>query len=84
MLKTSSSFNTQKKTEKSYALIKDVLVEDIMSHNPTVTSKNTTISEVANVMMETGFNGLPVVEEGKLVGIVTQTDILRLIEKLES
>jgi CBS domain-containing protein len=34
--------------------------------------------------METGFNGLPVVENDKVIGIITQTDILRLIEKLES
>ena len=34
--------------------------------------------------LETGYNGLPVVEGGKVVGIITQTDILRLIEKLES
>ena len=42
------------------------------------------ITEVSKIMMETGYNGLPVVEEGKVVGIITQTDILRLIEKLES
>jgi CBS domain-containing protein len=64
--------------------IKEVLVESIMSTNPTVISKDATISEVANIMMETGYNGLPVVEDGKVVGIITQTDILRLIEKLES
>ena len=64
--------------------IKDVLVEDIMSFNPTFTSKEATISEVAKIMMDTGFNGLPVVDEGKVVGIITQTDILRLIQKLES
>jgi CBS domain-containing protein len=55
-----------------------------MSSNPTFTSKDATISEVAKIMMETGFNGLPVVEDEKIVGIITQTDILRLIEKLES
>ena len=64
--------------------IKEVLVEDIMSSNPTVTSKDATIAEVAKVMMETGYNGLPVVEGNVVVGIITQTDILRLIEKLES
>ena len=64
--------------------IKEVLVEYIMSINPTVTSKDATISEVAKIMIETGYNGLPVVEDGKVVGIITQTDILRLIEKLES
>ena len=76
----------RKKVPEKYqkSQIKEVLVEDIMSSNPTVTSKDATIAEVAKVMIETGYNGLPVVEDGKVVGIVTQTDILRLIEKLES
>ncbi len=64
--------------------IKELLVEDIMSSNPSYVSKDRTISEVSKIMMETGFNGLPVVEDGKVVGIITQTDVLRLIEKLES
>ena len=64
--------------------IKDLLVEDIMSKNPTFVSKDLSITEVSNIIMETGFNGLPVVEDGEVIGIITQTDILRLIEKLES
>ena len=76
----------RKKVPEKYqkSQIKEVLVEDIMSSNPTVTSKDATIAEVAKVMMETGYNGLPVVEGNIVVGIITQTDILRLIEKLES
>ena len=66
------------------AQIKDLLVEDIMSSNPVSVSKDMSITEVSNIIMETGFNGLPVVEDDKVVGIITQTDILRLIEKLES
>ena len=49
-----------------------------------MTTRDATISEVAKIMIETGYNGLPVVEGNDLVGIITQTDILRLIEKLES
>ena len=64
--------------------IKDLLVEDIMSSNPVSVSKDMSITEVSNIIMETGFNGLPVLEDNKVVGIITQTDILRLIEKLES
>ena len=64
--------------------IKDLLVADIMSSNPVFVSKDMSITEVSNIIMETGFNGLPVVEDDKVVGIITQTDILRLIEKLES
>ena len=76
----------RKKVPEKYqkSQIKEVLVEDIMSSNPTVTTKDATISEVAKVMMDTGYNGLPVVEDDNVVGIITQTDILRLIEKLES
>ena len=36
------------------------------------------------IMIDTGYNGLPVVENDKIVGIITQTDILRLIAKLEA
>ena len=64
--------------------IKEVLVENIMSKNPRVVAKDTCISEVAKIMMETGYNGLPVVENDKVIGIITQTDILRLIAKLEA
>ena len=76
----------RKKVPEKYqkSQIKEVLVDDIMSSNPTFTSKDVTISEVAKIMMETGYNGLPVVEDNQVVGIITQTDILRLIEKLES
>ena len=76
----------RKKVPEKYqkSQIKEVLVEDIMSSNPTFTSKDATIADVAKIMIETGYNGLPVVEGDKVVGIITQTDILRLIEKLES
>jgi CBS domain-containing protein len=74
--------NVPEKYQKSQ--IKEVLVEYIMSSNPTTTTKDATISDVAKIMMETGYNGLPVVDGDEVLGIITQTDILRLIEKLES
>ena len=74
--------NVPEKYQKTQ--IKEVFVEDIMSSNPSYVSKEMSITEVSKIMMETGYNGLPVVEDGKVIGIITQTDILRLIEKLES
>ena len=76
----------RKKVPEKYqkSQIKELLVEDIMSLNPTFVSKDMSITEVSNIIMETGFNGLPVVEDNQVVGIITQTDILRLIQKLES
>ena len=76
----------RKKVPEKYqkSQIKEVLVNDIMSSNPTYTTPDATITEVSNIMIETGYNGLPVVENNEVVGIITQTDILRLVEKLES
>ncbi len=76
----------RKKVPEKYqkSQIKEVLIEDIMSANPTYVTKDMSIAEVSKIMMETGFNGLPVVEDDEVVGIITQTDILKLIEKLES
>ena len=76
----------RKKVPEKYqkSQIKEVLIEDIMSTNPTFVSKDMSITEISEIIMETGFNGLPVVEDDEVIGIITQTDILRLIEKLES
>jgi len=76
----------RKKVPEKYqkSQIKELLVEDIMSTKPTFVSKDMSITEVSELIMETGYNGLPVVEDGEVVGIITQTDILKLIEKLEA
>ncbi len=77
----------KKKVPEKYqkAQIKDVYVDDIMSDKPLFVSPDTKIAEIADMMMDTGYNGFPVVvEDSKVVGIVTQTDILRLISQLES
>ena len=75
----------RKKVPEKYqkSQIKEVLVEDIMSRNPRVVDKDLCITEVSKIMMETGYNGLPVVDNDKVIGIITQTDILRLIAKIE-
>lgn len=76
----------RKKVPEKYqkSQIKEVLVEDIMSRNPTVVTKDMSITEVSEIIMQTGYNGLPVIDNDEVIGIITQTDILKLIEKLES
>ncbi|ETW99858.1 MAG: hypothetical protein ETSY1_13345 [Candidatus Entotheonella factor] len=40
------------------------------------------VQEAARLMREQQIGGLPVVEDGKLVGIITETDLLQLVEQL--
>ena len=78
------SFRKNVPEKHQQAQIKNILISDVMSSNVKTISEDTTISEAANILMETGYNGLPVTDNGQVVGIITQTDLLRLFVELES
>jgi len=65
------------------ARIRNLLVKDVMTQNVKTVGEDTSIEEVASIMMENGFSGLPVVRDGNLRGIITKTDLLKLIMELE-
>jgi CBS domain-containing protein len=52
------------------------LVRDLMTPEPRTATPTTTLSEAAALMREGPIGSLPVVEDGKLAGIVTATDVL--------
>jgi acetoin utilization protein AcuB len=54
-------------------------VRDLMTPAVTTASPDTTIRDAANVMRGHGAGCLPVVDRGRLVGIVTVWDLLELI-----
>ncbi len=54
-----------------------VLVGGIMSRELTVVKPDTPVEEAARLILEHKVGGLPVVSRDKLVGIITETDILR-------
>ena len=55
--------------------VKDVMNSDVVSCKP-----DDEISSAAQLLKEHDISGLPVVEEGKVVGIVTEADLLKLLE----
>jgi CBS domain-containing protein len=63
-----------------------VRVEDIMTKDLVIISPDKTLEEAADLMTEKKIKKLPVVEGGKLIGIVTATDLIAyekdLIEKI--
>ena len=50
----------------------------LMSRNPVVTSPQSTIAEASRLLLQHRFRRLPVVEDGKLVGIITVADIVAM------
>ena len=59
-----------------YYLLDKIKVKQIMTKRPYTISPTAPIEEAAIVMREKKIGCLPVVEEGRLVGILTETDIL--------
>lgn len=60
-----------------------VNAEQLMTREVTTVSPEDTLEHVAELMMRPGHNTLPVLENDRLIGIVTRTDLVRMLEELE-
>ena len=59
-----------------------VLVRDIMTSPVVAVHPHEEVAEAARVMSQRKIRRLPVVQDGKLVGIITENDILRIWPQL--
>lgn len=57
-------------------------IRSIMTKKPEVVKPNDTMEEVRKIFEKRGFHHVPVVEGGKLVGLVSYTDYLQLIRSV--
>ena len=58
-------------------------IEQVMAKNLVSVTSKTTIKEVAEILSKKEFHAIPVVDNNKLVGIVTTTDLINyLLEQL--
>jgi CBS domain-containing protein len=58
-------------------------VNDLMTKDLYVANKNTPILEITQVMADKGYQRIPVVEEGNLVGLITQSSLIRALAGLD-
>lgn len=64
--------------ELHYLLAK-LTIGEIMTREPITISADATIRQAAKTLLENKIGGLPVTEDGKLVGIITESDIFRVL-----
>lgn len=60
-------------------LMDKLTTKDFMTPNPITISPDATIAEAARLMVENKIGGLPVVDQERLVGIITETDLCRVL-----
>jgi CBS domain-containing protein len=60
-------------------LLDGIPAKEFMAYEPITIAPDATIGEAAHLMLQHKIGGLPVVENGELVGIITETDFCRLL-----
>lgn len=63
-------------------LISKIKVSEVMTRKVVTAQVDTPIEEAARIMADNKFGGLPVVEDGKVVGIITETDLFKIFLEL--
>ncbi|ADY13920.1 CBS domain-containing protein [Sphaerochaeta globosa] len=67
--------------EMAYLLSK-LTVKKLMSKNVVTINKDTTVEEAARMMVDQDLSSLPVLEGDKLIGIVTKSDMFKILLEL--
>ena len=67
--------------EMAYLLSK-LTVKKLMSKNVVTITKDTTVEEAARMMVDQDLSSLPVLEGDKLIGIVTKSDMFKILLEL--
>lgn len=68
-----------KQLDRDIQKIAAITVAHAMTPDPFSVRSDTSIEDVANLMVDKSFHTLPVVDDGKLVGIVGKADILKTL-----
>ena len=66
----------RRKRRRALTSFEDVAVEDVMTRNVLTHSPDRTIGDAARMMRRERIGAVPVLDKGKLVGILTRSDLL--------
>jgi CBS domain-containing protein len=76
----SSAMGYGEKAQKAF--LHTVRVKEIMTYPVVTVTPETPVGEAANLMVQHGIGGLPVIDGSELVGLVTKTDLLHCLRSM--
>ncbi len=71
--------SSYKELEKEVGKIAAVKVAQAMISNPKTVSPETSLEDIATIMVKKNIHTLPVLDNGKLVGLIGKEDVLRTL-----
>jgi acetoin utilization protein AcuB len=63
-------------------LVSKIKIKDVMSKKVITVDRDTPIEEAARIMADKKIGGLPVMAAGKVVGVITETDLFKVLLEL--
>ena len=82
LLYVSPSPATSLSVYELHYLISKITVGEIMTTDVITVSEHTPLEEAARIMADNKIGGLPVMRDGKLVGIITESDLFKIFLEL--
>jgi len=74
------SLKLQKLTEK----LKQIKAKDIMTEDVITVKKDDTLTDVARLMITRRISGFPVIENDKIIGIITANDLFLVMDMIKT
>lgn len=68
--------------DRAYFLLPGLRVDEVMSAHPVCIAPGADLEEAARLLLTRKIGCLPVVDEGQVVGIITETDILAVVTEI--
>ncbi len=82
LLYASPSPATSLSVYELHYLLSKIKVSDLMTTEVITVTEDTPLEEAARIMTDNKIGGLPVMSNGKLVGIITETDLFKIFLEL--
>jgi acetoin utilization protein AcuB len=79
LLYASPSPATSLSIHEMHSLLSRLLVSELMTTDVITVTPDTPVEEAARIMADHKIGGLPVIQEGELVGIITETDVFTVL-----
>ncbi len=79
LLTASPSSATSLSVWEAGYLLDKIKVEEVMTRDVTTVTEDTAVEEAGRIMAEKEISGLPVVRDGKLVGIITESHLFNVL-----
>lgn len=75
-----SLFKTRSEgVDEAYRRAQSTIVEDAMTRKVLVFAEDSFVADIARAMIEHAVNRVPIIKEGKVVGVVSRKDVVRAL-----